>query len=178
MKGLTLPSSHCTSNRSPASSSITHPFVNANCGSRSQTYRLPEKSFSPSMPPTRSPVLSNSPVLMNCGANVFDDWLLLRFEIDLCLVALGGAIVDPLRGENDWLRLWPPELKPPVGEVMTADLGRSLEVVGTGDGEGEPRLKGLLRHFAPPAAEIDMLDCLSRRTWRNPKGKILVSENY
>ncbi len=41
---------------------------------------------------------------------------------------------------------------------MTADLGRSPEAVGTGDGEGEPRLKGLLRHFAPPAAEIDMLD--------------------
>ncbi len=43
---------------------------------------------------------------------------------------------------------------------MTADLGRSVDVIGTGDGEGEPRLKGLFRHRAPPAAEIDIVDCL------------------
>ena len=43
---------------------------------------------------------------------------------------------------------------------MMADLGRSPDVTGTGDGEGEPRLKGLFRHRALPAAEIDMLDRL------------------
>ena len=97
---------------------------------------------------------------MNCGANVLDSWLLLLFDTDLCLVVLGGATVDPLKGENDWLRLWPTGLKPSAGEVMTADLGRSPGITGAGDGDGELRLKGLFRHRAPPAAEIDILDWL------------------
>lgn len=44
----TLPSSHCTRRWPLLISCTTQPLVKAHFGSRSQTYRLPEKSFSPS----------------------------------------------------------------------------------------------------------------------------------
>lgn len=96
---------------------------------------------------------------MNCGAKVFEVWLLLRFELDLCLVVRAGARFDPLRGENDWLRLCAKGFEVPVGvgEVKTWDFGRSLDMKGPGDGEGESRLKGLLRQREPPTAEVDIL---------------------
>ena len=39
---------------------------------------------------------------------------------------------------------------------MTDDLGRMAEAPGAGDGEGEPRSKGLLRHREPPEAIVDI----------------------
>ena len=43
----------------------------------------------------------------------------------------------------------------PDGEVMMADLGLVLGVAMSGEGEGEPLSKGLLRHRAlPPVVDI------------------------
>ena len=81
----------------------------------------------------------------------------MRFEFDLCRGLCGSAKLDPLSGENDWLRMCPAEFVVPNGEVMTKDLGRTLEAAGPGDGDGDPRSKRLLRHRAPPGAVVDMM---------------------
>ena len=101
---LTLPLSHWTSNRPASSSSTTQPLMNAASESRSHRYLLPEKSFSPSIPPTVSSPLCDASLLMKVGAKVAEDWKLFLFELDLGLVGCGGASADPLSGENDWLR--------------------------------------------------------------------------
>ncbi len=86
LRNLTLPFSHWTSNRPLFDSSIIHPLVNADCGSRNHTYLLPEKSFSPSIPSIRSLSSRSAAALMNKGAKVLEVWLLLLLEVDLCLV--------------------------------------------------------------------------------------------
>lgn len=63
-------------------------------------------------------------------------------------------------GENDWLRLCPAGLAVPGGDVIMEDFGLALGTVGPGDGEGDPRSKGLLRHRPPPEAVVDMLAIL------------------
>lgn len=146
---LTLPSSHWTSIRLPPTSSTTQPLTNAFCGSLSQTYRLPEKSFSPSMPLTASTLCLISSVLMKDGAKV---------------VEVGVAPLEPsreCRGKlPDWARLmgmaecdWFRECEGEVGMVVRseveetiADLGRPVPL-GVGEGD-EFRAKGLLRTCA------------------------------
>jgi len=45
----------------------------------------------------------------------------------------------------------------PDGDVMIEDFGRVPTAVGPGDGDGEPRSKGLLRHRSLPEAVVAML---------------------
>src|ERR1700750_7725 len=85
---LTLPSSHCTNSLSPSSSSTTHPRTNARAGSLSQTYFLPEKSFSPSIPLTLGSLLCISSELMKVGAKVAVTGALLLCELDRIRVEL------------------------------------------------------------------------------------------
>lgn len=72
-----------------------------------------------------------------------------------------GARADVQSGENDWLRLCAAGLAVPGGDVIIEDFGLALGAVGPGDGEGDPRSKGLLRHRAPPEAVVDMLAVLN-----------------
>lgn len=58
------------------------------------------------------------------------------------------------------MRLCPAELAVPGGDVIIEDFGLALGTVGPGDGEGDPRSKGLLRHRAPPGAVVDILEFL------------------
>ena len=83
--------------------------------------------------------------------------MLILFEFDLSLVFCKGTKVDPLRGENDWLRVCAAGFAEPEGGVKMEDLGLVVDAVGPGDGEGEPLSKGLLRRRAPPAAVVDMI---------------------
>lgn len=94
---------------------------------------------------------------MNCGAKVFEDWLLVLCEFDLCLICCNGARVDAPRGENDWLRLCAAGFDELDGGVKTADFGLVLGNVGPGEGEAESLSKGLLRQRALPEAAVDML---------------------
>lgn len=78
-------------------------------------------------------------------------------EFDLCIAGCNGAKLDPLGGENDWLRLCAAEVPVPEGEVMIADLGPMIGAASPGEGEGEPLSKELLRHRALPGPVVDML---------------------
>lgn len=84
---------------------------------------------------------------MNLGANVFVLGVILRFELERCLVVREGAIVEFI-GEKDWVREWPTWVVAKVGEI-TMDFGLALAGLGPGDGDIELRLKGLLRHNGP-----------------------------
>lgn len=57
------------------------------------------------------------------------------------------------------MRLCPVGFAAPVGDVKIEDLGLVPGAAGPGEGEGDPRSKGLLRHLAPPGAVVDMLVC-------------------
>lgn len=61
--------------------------------------------------------------MINFGAKVFDDGWIVLVELDLCIASCEGAKLDPLPGENDWLRLCAEGCPGPEGEVITADLG-------------------------------------------------------
>lgn len=87
---------------------------------------------------------------------MLDDWLFPRFEFDRCIVVLGGASVEPLREENDWLRLCAGVPGFPGGEVTPIDLGLAPDTAGDGEGDIDSRLKGLLRHLGPLVAVVDM----------------------
>ena len=69
------------------------------------------------------------------------------------MVSCNGAKLDPLGGENDWLRLCAGRVTVLKGEVMTVDFGLVLK---PGDGEGDALSKGLLRHRALPEPVVDM----------------------
>lgn len=87
---------------------------------------------------------------------MLDDGLFPRLEFDRCIVVLGWGSVEPLREENDWLRLCPGVLGFLGGDVITIDLGLAPDVAGDGDGDTDSRLKGLLRHLGPLVADVDM----------------------
>lgn len=91
---------------------------------------------------------------MNFGANVFELWLPLRLEVDLCRLIGTGARLEPLLGEKEWLRLCAGESGGRGDGLTTADIGLSFGFVGPGEGDAESLLKGLLRHRGPlPATE-------------------------
>lgn len=122
----TLPSSHCTTTWPFSTSSTIHPFTKALSGSLIHTYRLPEKSFSPSIP-ICSLLPCSSSNLINLGAKVLDVWLLLRVELDLCLEARAGVRVEPLNGERELFLAWLVGLRPSGGGgVSTLDIGLML----------------------------------------------------
>jgi hypothetical protein len=98
----TFPSSHCTSNLFPSSSSTTQPRTNAFAGSLSQTYLFPEKSFSPSILSTVGSAACMSSDLMNVGAKVPVCGVLPLFE-RLVESLLEGTEL-PFMGENDCVR--------------------------------------------------------------------------
>ena len=114
----------------------------------------------------RSVSFCDSSVLIKFGAKVFDDWSLLRLELDLCLAVRGGARFEPLNGENDWLRIWTAGLGVAGDDVKAIDLGLLVETEGAGEDDCDSRVKGLPRHFAP---FVDMLLKLSGA--ENMKGK-------
>lgn len=116
---LTLPSSHCTSNLWPLSSSTIQPLTKAACGSLSQTYRLPEKSFSPSMPLTASWSMCDSSVLMNEGAKVF--------ELEEGVPALCAGVKTPDRGRA----LLPLPLPEPLGPLGPGEALREKGLLRT-----------------------------------------------
>lgn len=61
-----------------------------------------------------------------------------------------GARLAPLSGEKDCVRPWLPGLKGPGGEEKTVDLGRPVNELEPGDGEGEFREITLLCRCDPP----------------------------
>ena len=77
-------------------------------------------------------------------------------EFDLCIAGCNGAKLDPVGGENDWLRLCEAGSPVPEGEVMIADLGLVFGAIGSGESEGEPLSKGLLRHRTLPRPVVDI----------------------
>ena len=101
---------------------------------------------------------------MNFGAKVLDDGWIVRVELDLCIASCKGAKLDPLGGENDWLRLCAEGCLVPEGEVITAGLGLALGAGMPGEGEGEALSKGFLRHRALPVPIVDMLPVPSSST--------------
>ena len=94
---------------------------------------------------------------MNFGAKVLDDWWVTLAEFDLCIASCNGAKLDPLGGENDWLRLCVGGAPVPEGEVMVAVLGFTLGTMKPGERDGDPLSKGLLRHRALLGPAVDML---------------------
>ena len=95
--------------------------------------------------------------MINFGAKVLDDGWIVRAELDLCIASCKGAKLDPLGGENDWLRLCAEACPVPGGEVITAGLGLALGAGTPGEGEGEALSNGFLRHRALPVPVVDML---------------------
>ena len=71
--------------RPSPSSSTTQPFTKAVWGSRSQTYRFPEKSFSPSIPLTTSMLFRKSSVFIKDGAKVAEFGVAFLEESRRCL---------------------------------------------------------------------------------------------
>jgi len=55
------------------------------------------------------------------------------------------------------VRLCPAWFAVPGGDVRIEDFGFILEALGPGDGVGDPRSNGLLRHRALPGAVVDMV---------------------
>lgn len=99
--GLTLPSSHCTRILPFSRSSTIQPRINAMVGSFNHTYRLPEKSFSPSIPSMTFAPGCNSSVFMNEGANVFD-LVVDIFESERCRECAGPlSSIGDVTGEYD-----------------------------------------------------------------------------
>lgn len=123
----TLPSSHWTSNCPLSSSCTTQPRTKAAVTSLNQTYRLPEKSFSPSMPSTFSGTFLSSSDLINCGAKVPVAAILFRFEFDLARVELllagAGAASG---GASDPCRAWLVLRVGVSGDERTVDFGLPL----------------------------------------------------
>jgi hypothetical protein len=99
-----VPSSHWTRIWPSGSSSTTQPRTNAVLGSRSQTYRFPEKSFSPSIPRTSDRSSESSPI--NWGANV-PAGVLLRIELDRNRVESLRFSPALLSCDRDGFRTWP-----------------------------------------------------------------------
>ena len=97
---------------------------------------------------------------MNFGAKVLDDWWIVLVEFDLCIACCNGAKLDPLGGENDWLRLCAGGAPAPEGEVMMADLGLVVGAAKPGEGEGEALLNVLLRHWVVTGPVVDMAAAL------------------
>ena len=95
--------------------------------------------------------------MINFGAKVLDDGWIVRAELDLCIASGKGAKLDPLGGENDWLRLCAEACPVPEGDVITAGLGLALGAGMPGEGEGEALSNGFLRHRALPVPVVDML---------------------
>jgi len=144
---LTLPSSHCIRNIELSISSITSPLTNACFESLTQTYRFPEKSFSPSIPPTLSVVPSSS-VLMNLGANVpgagdpcREDGEAICFEFDRIREETPTSASEFVRecaaGALE------------RGDCMIADFDRACPGGGPGEGEAFVLLNGVVRQRAP-----------------------------
>jgi hypothetical protein len=78
--------------------------------------------------------------------------VLLRWEFDLARVESCLPITGPEpKGENDWCRAWPVSIGGESGDEMRVDFGLSRPLNGDiiGEGEGESRVKGLLRHRGP-----------------------------
>lgn len=133
--------------RLPPRSSTTQPFTKAVCGSLSQTYLFPEKSFSPSMPLTTSRL--NSSVLMNEGAKVPELRLLVLLDRFRTCPNLAPLV--------SWLpkatsRAWPrtePEDSAGAGVVVGGASGdgkrAEFGLLFCGAGEGDCLMKGLLR---------------------------------
>ena len=135
-----------------SSSSTTQPLTKAVAGSFNQTYLLPEKSFSPSMPLTVGIGFCISSDFMNVGANVPVAGELPRYELDRFLtefVLPGPCCMFPI-GEKELLRAWPNPTGDGTGDDRIAETGRALLSPALGDADGEGLPKGLLRHFVGP----------------------------
>lgn len=140
------PLSHWTRRRPPGKSSTTHPRTKAVAGSLSQTYRLPEKSFSPSTIPPNFGVSWPSSE-MNCGANV-PTGVLLRCEFDRNRVDSFRPSRGLLSCVSDWLRAWFIfESGSARGDEKTPDLGRRGPGTEFCEGEGVFLANGLLREL-------------------------------
>lgn len=147
---LTLPSSHCTRRLSPSSSSTTQPRIKAVFGSFNQTYLLPEKSFSPSIPRTTSALLCISSDVIKVGAKVPVAGVLLRCELDRIRVEpLRDGAGPDVSGEKDWLRWCPTAGEGESGDDISIDFGRPLLGEVTGEGDVELLLNGFDLHLGP-----------------------------
>jgi hypothetical protein len=111
--------------------------MNAVTESFSHTYLFPEKSFSPSMPFTGSMLLFTSFVLINEGANVFED-AGSSFEFARCRGCRSpfGRYAVPPNEECDWVRECEEWLfVADNGEETTSDFGPLEAGAGLGDAE-------------------------------------------
>jgi hypothetical protein len=155
---------------------MIHPLTKATCGSLSHTYRLPEKSFSPSIPLTTSEGFRISSVLIKDGAKVFDDGVPPRefartwrdtFKVD----GASATVADPCErflacdGGVD-------TLDNGVDGERTCDFGLHV-MLWPGEGEAF-RENGLLR-TEPIVYVLDTMFSIPQRLRANRKWCMLYS---
>lgn len=121
------------------SSSTTHPRTKAVCGSFTHTYRLPEKSFSPSIPCTASAPDRISSDVIKDGANVVELGVVPLEFLRSCVPEGLMFTVGP--NERDWCLVCRGLWEPDNGEGCIMDLGLPLCSGGPGDCDAV-RVKG------------------------------------